>query len=573
MQSAGRDEIDGRNLLAAIFREPDSHASFLLSQQGISRLDVVTYLSHGVSKGLPTSEPHQSTNGSDDEDGAPSRDPLATFTVNLVERAAAGRIDPLIGRERELERTIHVLCRRRKNNPIFVGDPGVGKTAVVEGLALRIHKKEVPRSLETAEIFALDMGALIAGTKFRGEFEGRLKDVLAALKQRPGAILFIDEIHTVVGAGATHGGSMDASNLLKPALASGELRCIGATTFQDFKQHFERDRALARRFQKIELTEPSVEETVDILRGLKGQYEEHHRVSTPTRRWRRQRSCPPSTCTTASCRTRRSTSSTRPAPRRKSRRTARRPRPSARRRSSTSSPPWRASRRAQVSTSDRERLETLDRDLKLLVFGQDRRVATVVSAIRLARAGLGTPDKPMGSFLFAGPTGVGKTELAKQLAAALGVEFLRFDMSEYMEKHTVSRLIGAPPGYVGFDQGGLLTDAIRKHAARRAPARRDREGASRPVQHPAAGDGPRHADRQHGPQGRLPARDPHHDHQRRRAGDGGCRHRLRRGVEHGEGTEGRSSGSSARSSATASTPSCSSRRSIRRPSSAWSTSS
>jgi ATP-dependent Clp protease ATP-binding subunit ClpA len=462
VQSAGRDEIDGRDLLAAIFREPDSQAAFLLSQQGVTRLDVVTYLSHGVPKVPLAPESQPTGEGGDDEDAAPARDPLASFTINLVEKAAAGRIDPLIGRERELERTVHVLCRRRKNNPVFVGDPGVGKTALVEGLALHIHRKDVPRGLQDAEIFALDMGALIAGTKFRGEFEARLKAVLNALKQKPGAILFIDEIHTVVGAGATHGGSMDASNLLKPALASGDLRCIGATTFQDFKQHFERDRALARRFQKIELTEPSVEETIEILGGLKGQYEEHHRVTYTDEALRsaaelsakhvHDRFLPdkaidvideagaaaqvkpefsePVTIGTDDIEHIVATMARIP------------PR--------------------QVSTSDRERLETLDRDLKLLVFGQDRAVATVASAIRLSRAGLGTPDKPVGSFLFSGPTGVGKTELAKQLAASLGVEFLRFDMSEYMEKHTVSRLIGAPPGYVGFDQGGLLTDAIRR---------------------------------------------------------------------------------------------------------------
>jgi ATP-dependent Clp protease ATP-binding subunit ClpA len=462
VQSAGRDEIDGRDLLAAIFREPDSQAAFLLSQQGVTRLDVVTYLSHGIPKVPLAPESQPTGEGGDDEDAAPARDPLASFTINLVEKAAAGRIDPLIGRERELERTVHVLCRRRKNNPVFVGDPGVGKTALVEGLALHIHRKDVPRGLQDAEIFALDMGALIAGTKFRGEFEARLKAVLNALKQKPGAILFIDEIHTVVGAGATHGGSMDASNLLKPALASGDLRCIGATTFQDFKQHFERDRALARRFQKIELTEPSVEETIEILGGLKGQYEEHHRVTYTDEALRsaaelsakhvHDRFLPdkaidvideagaaaqvkpefsePVTIGTDDIEHIVATMARIP------------PR--------------------QVSTSDRERLETLDRDLKLLVFGQDRAVATVASAIRLSRAGLGTPDKPVGSFLFSGPTGVGKTELAKQLAASLGVEFLRFDMSEYMEKHTVSRLIGAPPGYVGFDQGGLLTDAIRR---------------------------------------------------------------------------------------------------------------
>jgi ATP-dependent Clp protease ATP-binding subunit ClpA len=462
VQSAGRDEIDGRDLLAAIFREPDSQAAFLLSQQGVTRLDVVTYLSHGIPKVPLAPEPQSTGDGGEDEDAAPSRDPLATFTVNLIEKAAAGRIDPLIGRERELERTVHVLCRRRKNNPVFVGDPGVGKTALVEGLALHIHRKAVPRGLQEAQIFALDMGALIAGTKFRGEFEARLKAVLGALKQKPGAILFIDEIHTVVGAGATHGGSMDASNLLKPALASGDLRCIGATTFQDFKQHFERDRALARRFQKIELTEPSVEETIEILRGLKRQYEEHHRVTYTDDALRsaaelsakhvHDRFLPDKAIDVideAGAAAQVKPESTEPVT------------------IGTDDiehiiatmariPP------RQVSTSDRERLETLDRDLKLLVFGQDRAVATVASAIRLSRAGLGTPDRPVGSFLFAGPTGVGKTELAKQLAASLGVEFLRFDMSEYMEKHTVSRLIGAPPGYVGFDQGGLLTDAIRR---------------------------------------------------------------------------------------------------------------
>jgi ATP-dependent Clp protease ATP-binding subunit ClpA len=461
VQSAGREEIDGRNLLAAIFREPESHAAFLLSQQGLTRLDVITYLSHGIPRVPAAPDPQPSGDGDDDE-AAPTRDPLASFTVNLVERAAAGKIDPLIGRARELERTVHVLCRRRKNNPVFVGDPGVGKTAIVEGLALRIHRKEVPAGLRDAQIFALDMGALIAGTKFRGEFEARLKAVLGALRQKPGAILFIDEIHTVVGAGATHGGSMDASNLLKPALASGDLRCIGATTFQDFKQHFERDRALARRFQKIELSEPSVEETIEILRGLKGPYEEHHRVTYTddalsaaaelSAKHVHDRFLPDKAIDVID----EAGAAAQVAPESETPKTigtddiehiiATMARIPAR----------------QVSTSDRERLETLDRDLKLLVFGQDGAVAQVVSAIRLARAGLGTPDKPVGSFLFEGPTGVGKTELGKQLAAALGVEFLRFDMSEYMEKHTVSRLIGAPPGYVGFDQGGLLTDAIRR---------------------------------------------------------------------------------------------------------------
>jgi ATP-dependent Clp protease ATP-binding subunit ClpA len=467
VQSAGKDEIDGRNVLAAIFREPDSHAAYLLQQQGISRLDVITYLSHGIPKiPQPTEPTPPGTDGDGDDDGeseggAAARDPLSAFTVNLVEKAAAGRIDPLIGRARELERTVHVLCRRRKNNPVFVGDPGVGKTALVEGLALRIHAGDVPPALLDAAIYALDMGALLAGTKFRGEFEARLTAVLAPHATLPKSFHSTDEIHTVVGAGATHGGSMDASNLLKPALANGELRCIGATTFQDYKQHFERDRALARRFQKIELTEPSVEETHAILRGLKTQYEEHHGVTYTDSSLRsaaelaakhvHDRFLPDKAIDVID--EAGAAAQVKPG----------RPKKTIRTKDiehivSTMAhiPP------RQVTTSDRDRLETLDRDLKLLVFGQDAAVAAVVSAIRLARAGLATPDKPVGSFLFSGPTGVGKTELAKQLAASLGIEFLRFDMSEYMEKHTVSRLIGAPPGYVGFDQGGLLTDAIRR---------------------------------------------------------------------------------------------------------------
>jgi ATP-dependent Clp protease ATP-binding subunit ClpA len=463
VQSSGRDEIDGRNILVAIFREPDSHAAFLLTQQGITRLDVVTFISHGIRKvpELPAGNGQMPQGDDEDDDPTAAKDPLEAFTANLVERAAAGRIDPLIGRDRELERTVHVLCRRRKNNPVFVGDPGVGKTAVVEGLALRIHEKQVPKALAEATIYALDMGALLAGTKFRGEFEARLKAVIAALKDKAHSILFIDEIHTVVGAGATHGGSMDASNILKPALASGELRCIGATTYQDYKQHFERDRALARRFQKIELTEPSVEETHQILRGLKPQYEAHHNVtySDPALRAAAELSAkhvndrylPDKAIDVideagAAANVKGSGD-----------KKTIRVRDVEHIVATMAKIPPRA-----VSLSDRERLETLDRDLKLLVFGQDDAVAAVVSAIRLSRAGLATPDKPVGSFLFSGPTGVGKTELAKQLAAGLGIEFVRFDMSEYMEKHTVSRLVGAPPGYVGFDQGGLLTDQIRK---------------------------------------------------------------------------------------------------------------
>jgi ATP-dependent Clp protease ATP-binding subunit ClpA len=466
VQSAGKEEIDGRNVLVAIFRESDSHAAYLLAQQGITRLDVISYLSHGVPKTPEGPAPEHSPDADADDDEtegtASPRDPLAAFTTSLLERAAAGRIDPLIGRARELERTIHVLSRRRKNNPIFVGDPGVGKTALVEGFALRVHQGKVPPSLRDVNVYALDMGALLAGTKFRGEFEARLKGVIAALRAKPGAILFIDEIHTVVGAGATQGGSLDASNILKPALASGELRCIGATTHHDYKQFFERDRALARRFQKIDVNEPSVEETQAILRGLRGHYERHHGVTYTEGALRAaaelsakhvsDRFLPDKAIDVideagAALRVR-------PASRQKK---TVQTRDVERVVATMAKIPERS-----VSISDRDRLQTLDRDMKLLVFGQDAAIDTVVSAIRLARAGLGQPEKPVGSFLFAGPTGVGKTEVAKQLAAALGVQFLRFDMSEYMEKHTVSRLIGAPPGYVGFDQGGLLTDAVRR---------------------------------------------------------------------------------------------------------------
>jgi ATP-dependent Clp protease ATP-binding subunit ClpA len=466
VQSSGKDEIDGRNLLVAIFREPDSHAAYLLAKQGITRLDVVSYLSHGISKVAETPSPEgdEQAEGGEEGDAEPARrrDPLSAFTVNLVEQAAAGRIDPLIGRARELERTIHVLCRRRKNNPIFVGDPGVGKTAIVEGFALRVHEGRVPPPLRDVGVYALDMGALLAGTKFRGEFEARLKGVIGALKERPGAILFIDEIHTVVGAGATQGGSLDASNILKPALASGELRCIGATTHQDYKTHFERDRALARRFQKIDVAEPSVDETHAILRGLRSHYERHHRVTYTDRALRaaaelaskhvNDRFLPDKAIDVID----EAGAAVQVLPAGRQKKTVRTRDIEHVVATMAKIPP------RTVTVSDRDRLETLGRDMKLLVFGQDAAIDTVVSTIRLARAGLGQPEKPVGCFLFAGPTGVGKTEVAKQLAAALGIEFLRFDMSEFMEKHTVSRLIGAPPGYVGFDQGGVLTDAIRK---------------------------------------------------------------------------------------------------------------
>jgi ATP-dependent Clp protease ATP-binding subunit ClpA len=468
VQSAGKDEILGRNVLVAIFREPDCHGTFLLEQQGVTRLDVVSYVSHGISKIAQEAvdniegEGGATESAGEEDEGRPVRDPLAMFTTELVARAAEGKIDPLIGRTEELLRTARVLCRRRKNNPVFVGEAGVGKTALAEGLALQIHAGKVPAALKDAKVYALDMGALLAGTRFRGDFEERLKAVIAALRKQPGAILFIDEIHTVVGAGATSGGSMDASNILKPVLASGELRCIGATTYHDYKSYFERDRALARRFQKIEVGEPSPEETHEILKGLKGHYERHHGV-TYTRgalraaaelsaKYINERQLPDKAIDVID-----------------EAGAIVQMQPAGQRRkyvrvkdiehvvSTIAKIPARS-----VSVSDRERLETLERDLKLSVFGQDEAILTLASAIKLSRAGLGHPEKPVGSFLFAGPTGVGKTEVAKQLASVLGIEFLRYDMSEYMEAHTVSRLIGAPPGYVGFDQGGLLTDAVRK---------------------------------------------------------------------------------------------------------------
>lgn len=467
VQSAGKDEILCRDVFVAIFREPDCHASYLLEKQGITRLDAVSYISHGVSK--IAEEPTDVADideiedeVDEDESPEPRRDPLAMFCVDLVARAADGKIDPLIGREAEIARTVRVLCRRRKNNPVFVGEVGVGKTALAEGLALRIHQGKVPPALAGTRIYALDMGALLAGTRYRGDFEQRLKSILTNLRKQPGAILFIDEIHNVVGAGATSGGSLDASNILKPVLASGEIRCIGATTYHDYKSYFERDRALARRFQKIEVPEPTPGETYEILKGLKPHYEEHHGATFTTGAVRaaaelsarhiNDRFLPDKAIDVldeAGAIAQMQSAGQR------------------RKRVHTKDiehvvatiariPP------RSVSVSDRDRLERLERDLKLSVFGQDEAIQTLASAIKLARAGLGHPEKPVGSFLFTGPTGVGKTEVAKQLASVLGIQFLRFDMSEYMEAHTVSRLIGAPPGYVGFDQGGLLTDAVRK---------------------------------------------------------------------------------------------------------------
>jgi len=457
--SAEQKIIDGGDVLVAIFREEESHALYLLQQEGVSRLDVLNYVSHGLPKEGFGPEGQQ-----EDEEGAsPAGDPLEAFCTNLNAEAREGRIDPLIGRALELERTVQVLCRRRKNNPLYVGETGVGKTAMAEGLALRIHEGKVPDALKGATIYSLDMGALLAGTKFRGQFEERLKGVLKALTKHPHSILFIDEIHTIVGAGATNSGSMDASNLLKPALASGRLRCIGSTTYQDFKGAFERDRALSRRFQKIEIGEPSVEETVQILQGLKPHYEEHHQVQYQPEAIRaaaelsakhiNEKYLPDKAIDVLD-----------------EAGAAERLRPVAERKGQVSVHDVEViiSKMAKipqktVSASDRMQLGRLEAELRAVIFGQDKAISELTAAIKLSRSGLRTSDKPIGSFLFSGPTGVGKTELAKQLARVLGVEFLRFDMSEYSEKHTVSRLIGAPPGYIGFEQGGLLTDSVRKN--------------------------------------------------------------------------------------------------------------
>jgi ATP-dependent Clp protease ATP-binding subunit ClpA len=466
-QSAERKEVNGANLLIAMFREADSYAVYLLEEQGITRFDLVNFVSHGVSKlgGEEEPAPRQDEEGEHDEEGRPAKrvNPLEAFTVNLVEKASQGHIDPLIGRDDEIERTIHVLCRRRKNNPIYVGDPGVGKTAVAEGLALKIHHGEVPDALKSAVIYALDMGALLAGTKFRGDFEARLKGVLNGLKKQPNSILFIDEIHTIVGAGATSGGSMDASNILKPALASGELKCIGSTTYHDYKSYFERDRALARRFQKIEIPEPSQDEAIKILEGLKPHYEKHHGVHYSGGAIRaavklsakhiNDRRLPDKAIDVID----EIGAAVKLQPADKRRKMIG-PKDIERIVAKIAKIPPRS-----VSSSDKEQLQNLDRDLKLVVFGQDAAIDMLASTIKLSRSGLGHPEKPIGCFLFAGPTGVGKTELAKQLARTMGIEFVRFAMSEYREKHTVSRLIGAPPGYVGFDQGGLLTDAINRN--------------------------------------------------------------------------------------------------------------
>ncbi|WP_141330164.1 ATP-dependent Clp protease ATP-binding subunit ClpA [Myxococcus sp. AB025B] len=467
--SAEQKLIDGGDVLVALFREEESHALYLLQQEGVTRLDLLNYISHGISKDEAGEGEEGAANGhapagDDDEEGeSPRKSPLETYTTQLNIEAKEGRIDPLIGRDKELERTIQVLCRRRKNNPLYVGEAGVGKTAIAEGLALYIHEGRVPEPLKNAIVYSLDMGSLLAGTKFRGQFEERLKGVLKALQEQPEAILFIDEIHTIVGAGATSGGSMDASNILKPALASGKLRCIGSTTYQEFKSSFEKDRALSRRFQKIEVAEPSVEDTVLILEGLKSRYEEHHGVKYTPEAIRaaaelaakhiNDRFLPDKAIDVID-----ETGA------------AEKLKPEGARTNTVTGADVEAvvAKMAKipaksVSASEGVQLQNLEKELQAVIFGQDGAIKDLVSAIKLARSGLRAPEKPIGSFLFSGPTGVGKTELAKQLAQTLGVEFLRYDMSEYSEKHTVSRLIGAPPGYVGFDQGGLLTDAVRKH--------------------------------------------------------------------------------------------------------------
>ncbi len=479
VQSSGRDEVTGANVLVALFSERESHAVYFLQLQDMTRLDAVNFISHGIAKapgrsasrsvqGAPTSKAESNDGEQPEKEEKPrggknNQDALSTYCVNLNKKAQAGKIDPLIGRDHEIERTIQILCRRTKNNPLYVGEPGVGKTAIAEGLAKRIIEGDVPEVLVKCTIFSLDMGSLLAGTRYRGDFEERLKAVVSELENHPGAILFIDEIHTVIGAGATSGGAMDASNLLKPALAQGTMRCIGSTTYKEYRQHFEKDRALVRRFQKIDVNEPNVEDAVKILQGLKTNYEKHHKVRyTPeairaavelSAKYIHDRKLPDKAIDVID----EAGASRMLLPENKRRKTvtlkdveevvakiARIPAKS-------------------VSSDDKETLRNLERDLKSMVFGQDKAIEALSAAIKLARAGLREPEKPIGNYLFSGPTGVGKTEVAKQLSKTLGIELLRFDMSEYMERHSVSRLIGAPPGYVGFDQGGLLTDGIDQH--------------------------------------------------------------------------------------------------------------
>ncbi|HQR51040.1 MAG TPA: ATP-dependent Clp protease ATP-binding subunit ClpA [Methylophilaceae bacterium] len=462
VQSSGKNEVTGANVLVAIFSEKDSHAVFFLHQQGVTRLDVVNFISHGIAK--VTEDNAKRTETEQETDGeAATPGPLESFTQNLNALVAAGKIDPLIGRAPELERVVQTLCRRRKNNPLLVGEAGVGKTAIAEGLARRIVEKNVPEILADATIYALDMGALLAGTKYRGDFEQRLKAVLKKLSDNPAAILFIDEIHTLIGAGAASGGTLDASNLLKPALSNGSLKCIGATTYQEYRGVFEKDHALSRRFQKVDVVEPSIAETVEILKGLKSRFEAHHSVKYTasalntaaelSAKYINDRHLPDKAIDVID-----------------EAGAAQRILPKSRQKKVIGNkeiediiakiariPP------KNISSDDRNALKTLDRDLKAVVFGQDKAIEVLAAAIKMARSGLGNTQKPIGAFLFSGPTGVGKTEVARQLAYTLGIELVRFDMSEYMERHAVSRLIGAPPGYVGFEQGGLLTEAITKH--------------------------------------------------------------------------------------------------------------
>ncbi len=463
---SGKKEVTGANVLVAIFGEKDSHAVYYLHQQGVTRLDVVNFIAHGIKKSDPPEPTKSSESGNNESEKEEASDakasPLDQFTQNLNQAARDGRIDPLIGRELEVERVIQVLCRRRKNNPLLVGEAGVGKTAIAEGLAWRITQGDVPEVLADANVYALDMGALLAGTKYRGDFEQRLKGVLKQLKEQSGAILFIDEIHTLIGAGAASGGTLDASNLLKPALSNGQIKCIGATTFTEYRGIFEKDAALSRRFQKVEVVEPSIEQTVEILKGLKSRFEEHHNVKYAlgalqaaaelSAKYINDRHLPDKAIDVID----EAGAAQRILPKNKQKKTITRSEVEEIVSKIARIPP------ASVSSDDRGKLKTLDRDLKSVVFGQEPAIDALAAAIKMARSGLGRPEKPIGSFLFSGPTGVGKTEVAKQLAFIMGIELIRFDMSEYMERHAVSRLIGAPPGYVGFDQGGLLTEAISK---------------------------------------------------------------------------------------------------------------
>jgi len=459
VRSAEKSEVDVSDILASIFQEKDSHAEYFLSAEGISRFDVLNYISHNISN-----VPSREDSGEVAKPGKKEKkkNPLELFTIDLVKYAAEGKLDPLIGRELEMERTIQILCRRRKNNPIFIGDPGVGKTVMAEGLAIKIHENMIPDLLKDFRIYSLDLGGLLAGTKYRGDFEQRLKGVIAALKKKKDAILFIDEIHTIVGAGATSRGSMDASNILKPALQTGELRCIGSTTFEEYKNFFEKDRALSRRFEKVEIFEPPIKETVQILKGLRSRYEDHHGISYTDRslkaaaelsaKYINDRYLPDKAIDVideAGAFIRLSGSS---------RRKKINPKDIEKIVAKIARIPT-----LSVSTPDKTKIENLEDQLKQVVFGQDDAISSLVTSIKRSRAGLGSPERPIGSFLFAGPTGVGKTEVARQVSFILGVHFFRFDMSEYMEKHSVARLIGAPPGYIGFDQGGLLTDGVRKH--------------------------------------------------------------------------------------------------------------